>query len=339
MSSFKDLALNITEQEYRDLDALSYSLLSKYEKVGFSGLDKLYEKEESPSLTWGQLVDTLITDKEHFDDKFVVVDIPKVSDKITEIVDNMINNGNADYYFDDDKIRIYLNRYDYQTNWKDETRLYKFKILSNDYYTVKTSIGNREVISTEDYQDAVYCAEKLRERFPHVLVNTSFDDLEVFYQLKFKVNLHGIDYKFMPDVTFINHDKKEIYLVDIKTSGYPEYEFYKAYIKFNYQLQSRLYTRGIKEIISHSKQFRDYTIMPFRFFVINRETQIPMEWECRHCFAVGDIIMGKKEDIILRDPEDIGKELHDYLTNKPKVPNDVKENEANDLNWFINNKM
>jgi len=336
--SLKSLSWDVDEKTYRNDSSLSYSILAKYEKEGFQHLNTLFDKTESSGFLLGQLVDTLITDNEHFDDKFVVVDIPKVSDKIAEIIDNMINDGNADYYFDDDKMRIYLNRYDYQTNWKDDTRLSKFKLLSNDYYTVKSSIGDREVVTTEDYQDAIYCAEKIRYRFP-ILTDNPFEDTEVLFQLKFKVNLNGIDYKFMPDITYVNHTDKKIFLFDIKTTSYPEYEFYKAYIKWNYSLQSRLYTRGLKEIISHSNKFRDYTIMPFSFIVINRETQIPLEWKCNHCFAVGDLYMGKKEDIILRDPEDIGKELYDYLTNKPKVPNDVKINEANDLNWFINNKL
>lgn len=335
--NFKDLSLNISEKEYRELDALSYSLLSKYNKTGFAGLDKLYEKEESSSLTFGSLVDTLLTDKEHFDDKFVVVDLPKVSDKINEIVNDILDSE-KDETIEDSVIIEYLNKHEYQPNWKDDTRLSKFKSLANEYFVVLKEAKGKTIISTDDYQQAVSCINKVIEQFP-MLTEDPFEDVDIYCQLKFKVNLHGVDYKCMTDIVKVNHTDKTILITDFKTSGYPEYEFYKAYIKWDYQLQSRLYTRIVKEVISKSEQFKDYKVLPFRFIVVNKDTQTPLEWVCKHCFAVGELKMGQYCDVVLKDPETLGMELHDYLTNKPKVPNDVKINEANDLNWFINNKM
>ena len=64
MEIFKELSeisLPISEQEYRQMPELSYSNLSTYETLGFNGLDHLFDKKESLSLTIGSAVDAIIT--------------------------------------------------------------------------------------------------------------------------------------------------------------------------------------------------------------------------------------------------------------------------------------
>ena len=55
------ISLPITEPEYRQMPELSYSNLSTYESLGYNGLDHLFDKKESLSLTLGSAVDAIIT--------------------------------------------------------------------------------------------------------------------------------------------------------------------------------------------------------------------------------------------------------------------------------------
>ena len=55
--SLKDISWNVTEAEYRADSALSQSTLTRYEREGFNNLSKLFDKIESPSLTFGSAVD------------------------------------------------------------------------------------------------------------------------------------------------------------------------------------------------------------------------------------------------------------------------------------------
>ena len=48
-----DIALDISESEYREMPELSYSTLSTYETLGYNGLEHLFDKKESPSLLLG----------------------------------------------------------------------------------------------------------------------------------------------------------------------------------------------------------------------------------------------------------------------------------------------
>ena len=87
MKSFKDISLDITEEEYRADPALSYSLLAKYERGGFNSIPTLFDKVESPSLTLGSAVDSIITGgTEEFESRFFIADFPEISDTIVSII-------------------------------------------------------------------------------------------------------------------------------------------------------------------------------------------------------------------------------------------------------------
>ena len=86
MKSLKEIALQIDEPTYRKMPELSYSMISKFQSVGFN-LDKLQESVSSPSLTFGSAVDSIITGgQEEFDRNFMVVDLPNIPDSASNCV-------------------------------------------------------------------------------------------------------------------------------------------------------------------------------------------------------------------------------------------------------------
>ena len=92
MKKLSDIALNITEEEYRADPALSYSTLSRFDREGFANIDKLFDKQETPSLLLGSIVDTILTDGEdEFNNRFIVAEYPSISDTIIQIVKELFN--------------------------------------------------------------------------------------------------------------------------------------------------------------------------------------------------------------------------------------------------------
>ena len=82
--SIKDIAWNVSEEVYRADNALSYSTLARFNREGFSKLSTLFDKIESPSLTFGSAVDTIITDgMDAFKAKFMVANFD-ASDQICQ---------------------------------------------------------------------------------------------------------------------------------------------------------------------------------------------------------------------------------------------------------------
>ena len=83
MKSLKTISWNVSEETYRQDSALSYSTLAKYERGGFNSLPTLFDKVESPSLLFGSMVDTLLTDgQDAFNERFFVADFPEIPDTI-----------------------------------------------------------------------------------------------------------------------------------------------------------------------------------------------------------------------------------------------------------------
>ena len=92
MNEFKNLSYQVTEPEYRAYPAYSYSLLSRFKQLGYANIDKLFDKISTPSLTFGKLVDCLVTEGEKvFRNTYTPMCI-KVSDTIKEIVDDIYKN-------------------------------------------------------------------------------------------------------------------------------------------------------------------------------------------------------------------------------------------------------
>ena len=91
VKELSSISLAITEPEYRQRPELSYSTLSTYETLGFTGLDHLFDKKESSSLTLGSVVDTILTGGEdEFKSLYTVLDI-NVTDSGIDICKSLVN--------------------------------------------------------------------------------------------------------------------------------------------------------------------------------------------------------------------------------------------------------
>ena len=87
--SIKSLTWNVSEEEYRNDDAISYSMLASFERDGFKIIPYLKDKKSSEALRFGSLVDTILTEPEELDNKFLVSDISKVTEVVLNIVKNI----------------------------------------------------------------------------------------------------------------------------------------------------------------------------------------------------------------------------------------------------------
>lgn len=102
------------------------------------------------------------------------------------------------------------------------------------------------------------------------------------------------------------------------------------------QLQARLYWRLIRAVMDADPYFKDFKLANYEFIVVNKETLTPLVWEFPFTTTVGTIKVGKDNQIELRDPEDLGKELYNYLISTPAVPNGINQNTPNNLITWLN---
>ena len=342
--SLFDISLQISEEEYRKDKALSYSTLARYEREGFNSLDKLFDKIDTPSLTYGSCVDSLITGgEEEFNDRFMVAEYPSIPDSIITIVKELFQwchtTNNTLSSIKDDFIIQIASKYNYQNNWKPETRAKVIKEKGEDYYKLLYLAGDKTIIDTQTYQDVLKAVETLRTSEAtkwYFAPNNPFEDVERFYQLKFKACLDGVEYRCMSDLIIVKHDTKEIFLIDLKTSSHTEWDFHISFKDWNYFIQARLYYRIIKDTLSKDEYFKDFKIHDYRFIVVNKRTLTPLVWEYKDTTALGTLCYGSNKQFIVRDPFTIGKELSYYLDNKPVVPQGIKQNDLNDIRQWLN---
>lgn len=340
--SLKDISWDVPEDVYRRDSALSYSTLSRYEREGFNNLDKLFEPIESPSLTFGSLVDTLITETpKEFEEKFFVAGISLLSDSLTKIT-KQLHLTYKDLYpsikdIPDDKLLSAIEDIQWNNHWLPKTRINKIREECVEYYNLLQLCGGRVIVDHDTYLDAMNVVEKLEStvasRF-YFTPDDAFDDnIERLYQLKFKANLDGIDYRCMADELIVIHDKKLIVPVDLKTSSKPSWDFYKSFLEWRYDIQARLYWQIIRANLDKDPYYKDFELADCRFIVVDRKKRFPLVWIFEHTKSLGAISF--KDGSILRHPFDIGKELQYYLTNNPMAPLGIKIDKPNKIEDWI----
>lgn len=338
-----DISWQVPESVYRKDPALSYSTLSKFERTGFNGLKNLFDKVETPSITFGQAVDSIITGgEEEFNERFIIAKFPEVKDSIVPIVKKLFSLygefvTDLNSINDENIIRV-ASEFNYQNNWKPETRARVIKESASEYYKLLHISQDKTIIDTETYQDVLNCVDALKNSDAtkwYFQKDNPWDNIERFYQLKFKANIDGVDYRCMADEIICNHKSKHITLIDLKTSSKTEADFYKSFIEWKYSIQARLYFRIIEDNLKRDPYFRNFTISNYHFIVVNKYTLIPLIWEYEHTKAYGDLTYGRNKDIIVRDPITIGKELYYYLNNSRKVPVGINEHGINSLIKYL----
>ena len=324
-----------TEPEYRQQPELSYSTLATYERSGYNGLEHLFDKKESPSLLLGSIVDTCLTGGEdEFNSLYFVADFPALGDKEQKVANYLFNQFSGQYDSFGNIPATYIldaaNVFEFQKNWKDDTRV---KVLSErcyQYYQLKYEAGSRTIVDAITFEDAKNMIRALRESpatCGYFADNDEMSPIRRYYQLKFKAYLDGVGYRCMADLICVDYEKKKIYPIDLKTSSHTEWDFEESFLQWSYMIQSRLYWRIIKANLEKDPYFKDFTLEDYRFIVVNKITLTPLVWEFPLTKSLGTLVDDKGNEY--RDPYVIGKELKAYLDCKPPVPNGINKDGIN----------
>ena len=279
--SLKDISWLVDEATYRADNALSYSRLSQFFKQGAKALIS-NEKIDTPSLRMGSLVDCILTAPEEFDDRFYVADIDRFSDSIRKMTEDLFNPEVEELaLIDDATILMILDTYQYQTNWKSQTRIDKIIDLGSDYYTVLKYSTGKVVISPQEFSDAQQAVQTLKTHLFTYQIFECNEDEEIFYQLKFKENISTVNVKMkcMFDILKVNYKEKTIRPIDLKTSGKTEEQFEKSFLEWNYWIQGSSYPTILSEALLKDDYFKDFYLLPFQFVVINKNNLTPLIWE------------------------------------------------------------
>ena len=349
MSSLKEYSLNITEQEYHDLPAWSYSVIAKYAKEGFSSLATLHDKfAPTPSMEFGSLFDSMITKgKATFDD--YTVDDTSVPPAEKSVFDYLISqgiNGSFDEISDTVLNIAIENCPTFASKYKKwDTRRAKLNECKSYYEARRTG---KKIVSKQDWDDAaeMYNIFRKDSYLKDIFGTKNTDDVEYIYQSKFVLDYvlpseRTVQIKFMPDLIIVNHKDKTIRPVDLKTSSMPAHDWWKEnFVKYRYDIQANLYSTGLSLIIDKDPELQNYTILPYLFTDISRTDKVPVTYEYAPLdesqingltFYSGDKTYTYKGWEVLLD------EIISYEETQAKVPSYIKTDGPNNLLELLNN--
>ena len=207
LKDLKRISWVCSEEEYRADPAYSYSTLAKYNREGFNKLDTLFDKVESPSLTFGSAVDSIITGgEEEFNERFFVADFPEIQDSQRKIVDTLYKDFGNTYQslleIPDSTIINYTEQLKFQLNWKPETRVKVLRDNCSYYYNLLLVSEGKTVLDNNTYTDVLDCVDALKGSDAtkwYFAKDNPFDSINRYYQLKFKGEYEGISLRCMAD--------------------------------------------------------------------------------------------------------------------------------------------
>ena len=231
---------------------------------------KLYFEEKKYFLI-GDGVDCQLTRPiTEYAEKFHVSNVEnKPSDTIKSIVNQVFdetkrlnilieNVGDMRNYFP--YIIDACNDHNYQSNWKEETRISKI-LEAHEYWEDLKAGEGKTILSAEEDSlisqivMSIKTNEVTRPYFEHK------EGEEIMYQVPIFFTINEVDCKGLLDMIRINHITKVIEPIDIKTLGDNTMNFPKALRQRRYDIQGAFYTEGLRQT------YPGYTILPFKFIV------------------------------------------------------------------------
>ena len=283
---------------------------SKKFKFSYSSLNKLlfspslfyrdYILEEreiktDKHLIEGKLIHLLLLQPEEFDKEFILSPSKVPSDAVRRVLNEVKNNlpgilnsGDPEVEqnyeeprlndLDSQIITALQNQNLYQSFKDDSKRLAKIQTPENEEYFKFLLESNKEIIDQDTLERCKKSVEILKDNkavsalFTHQVTDFEMDDVEIFNEAKLSCKLKGYDFglKGIVDRYVIDNSKKEITIIDLKTTGKTIADFKDTIEYYNYWLQAAMYVKLVIENLT--EELVDYKIN-FNFVVIDKYEQ------------------------------------------------------------------
>jgi hypothetical protein len=239
------------------------------------------EFKQNLSLERGSLLHLSILES----DKFVVSNIEKPDPAIVTVIDSLYASeeafatlgwdDNSSNSLEDkrESILSICNTIQYQTRWKDETRVNKVVEKGTEYYNFLRENSDMIIISPGTQKILKACRESLHSN--KVTEALLFDDLfegsyksyneeEVYFNYFDKSSMFKVKCKAKLDRIMVDHENKTFKVVDLKTTGKPMSAFRYSYKSYHYYRQAAFYTLA-SSVWMEQNGYKDYTFGGFFF--------------------------------------------------------------------------
>lgn len=253
---------------------LSYSRVSDFDRNGPKAL--LHKvQDETQGLKMGSLIDDLKFNKDKFNELYHVSNFNEPTASLNILCKIILKN-----FIKVPSLAVVTNLVEINELWAG-TKNPKLKLEKYNteefwgYINDKFKGLNKTVITPEELHKGNEVVEVLNT---HKFTKDLFsDELEHFYQYKFKIKIKQFYFRGILDIISVDHKNKVVYFKDLKTGGGPSSEFLTSFIKWRYYLQGAVYTLAFDEICK-TLNLKDYTLAPFEFVYIGLKELLPVSY-------------------------------------------------------------
>lgn len=273
---FKDITVDIPDEEYRAIDAFSYSLLKTIDDEGPDCLINPKHKK-SKAFDFGSLVDVITTNIKDKDKIFFTKAIEKPTASLLILADALLKDELIleipyEELVSDAKLISKVHDLGLWNKMEDTTILTKIKLpIFYDYIKYSIEAKGKIVLEPELKEAAEHCANVLLTSDLTRSLFIETDDIEVLKQAILFYDYKGRRGKAKLDLIRIDHVNKIIYPFDIKTGTELPSKFQNSFYFFKYYLQVVSYMLAIYSKITTIKEFNDYKIDDFKFVYISKK--------------------------------------------------------------------
>jgi hypothetical protein len=230
----------------------------------------------------GKLIHLLLLQPEEFDKQFVLMPSKLPSASLIMVLKNItLYTDAAKLGSVEDKIILdSLKEVGLYQSLKDEAkRIAKVRTLECEDYYKFASTSDRDVIDQDTFVKCTESVELIKENkdvfalLQDEPTDFEMDNLEVFNEAYLKCQLGNYDFGLHGyiDRYVIDHEKKTIKIIDVKTTSKTITEFPETVTFYKYWLQAAIYMVLVTKNLD--KSCEDYTIS-FNFIVIDKYNQI-----------------------------------------------------------------
>ena len=292
---------------------LEQEFYSKPFYMSYSGLNKmlfspmlwykhyvLQQREEKVEsyLIDGKVIHTLLLDDGSFDKNFILLPSTLPTGNSRLVIDKLFAKAQEGTLTDNSStiIEILKEINLHQALKTDEQRI--AKIITDEttsYFEFLKQKNNRDLIDSETLQRCNEAVDILRNdsRTGDLLglYKSEMENIEMFNEIELSVEKDITQLSFglkgIADSIQVNHDKKCIYINDLKTTGKTISDFEETIKFYNYNLQAAVYHRLVRH---HYKSIlKDDWVLHFNFIVIDKYNQV-------YCFEVSKSTLSLWDD-------------------------------------------
>jgi len=279
----------IKEEEFYNKDYnFSYTSLNKLlfsPKLFY--IDYILKERELKTdkhLIEGKLLHLLLLEPEKLHDEFSIVPSKIPSDNVRKVLNDLKKRivGNLVIILDDlgpEILEVLKEHNLYQSFKEDEKRLSKIQTIENGEYFQFLLESGKDIIDNDMLAKATERVEILKANknvmslMEHTVTDFEMDPVEVHNEKYLKCEL--LNYQFglqgYIDRYIIDHDSKEITIVDLKTTSKGLEKFAETVDYYKYWMQAVIYS--VLVIKNSEDKVQDYKIN-FKFAVIDNYDQV-----------------------------------------------------------------